>query len=400
MALVNATRSTFNRTGAVKSLLGAQNACPSAAAAPIQVATMKATYGEPYPYKNPFPYKTKYFGVFSQFFDNARRRMCENSKIIVVDGNCAVGKNEFAQRLAKDFDLQFIPAATDAECFKLVENNFDLRELNEILPQRCHFYDWEAFLTQKNGFPHGFVGRLQLQWYFTKWKTYAFALQHLFHTGQGAVIVRSPFSDHVFAEAMYKCGYVTRNYMDYYDMFVRNSLCEVLKPHLAIYLDTSLDVIKERMKKRGNKAELESPMMSDKFLQAIDDTYKNKFLTAISRESEVLEIDWTEIADELDMDAICVEIENLRLDAENASDPRFQDWYEISEDKLNYYRRAFGDPQFQHNYVTRPLPTNCPEIMYNAEDFQEMYRKIEHHPAVKYAPGTSPQLGNSRFNLW
>lgn len=55
--------------------------------------------------------------------------------------------------------------------------------------------------------------------------------------------------------------------------------------------------------------------------------------------SEVMEIDWTEIADDLDMDAIAVEIEKIRLDATDASDPRFQDWYNKTEDDLNWYRR-------------------------------------------------------------
>jgi NADH dehydrogenase (ubiquinone) 1 alpha subcomplex subunit 10 len=33
------------------------------------------------------------------------------------------------------------------------------------------------------------------------------ALAHLFNTGQGVVMDRSPYSDFVFIEAMTKCGY-------------------------------------------------------------------------------------------------------------------------------------------------------------------------------------------------
>lgn len=396
MALVG-VRSTFAKTAAVKSLLGAP-VNPACAAAPIQVAGLKATYGGTYPYKNPYPYKEKSFGMFHQFFDNATRRMCDNSKIITVDGNVAVGKNEFAQRLAKEFDLQFIPAVPDSAVFKVPGNNFDIRELNQFVADKSmHMYDWEMFLKEEN-LTRGFVGRLQLQWYGKKLETYSMALKHLFHTGQGAVIVGSAYSDHVMAEAMRKCGYVTANYMDYYEMFVRNSLCELLKPHVSIFLDTPLELVKERLKKRGNATELASPVMSDKFLQSIDDIYKNKFIPKMSESGEVMEIDWTDVADDLDMDAIAVELEMLRLDATDANDPRFQDWYDLSEDKLSFYRRRFGSDQFMIDYTTRPLPLHCPEIMYNPEDYQQMNAVFNNHPAIKYAVGAAPELGHSR--LW
>ena len=180
MALASA-RVTLARTGAVKSTLGATPVNPAAAATPIQVAGLKATYGEKYPYVQPFPYKEKKFYWFSQFFDNAKKRMCENSKIITVDGNLGVGKNEFAQRLAKEFDLQFIPAVSDQSCFKI--HGFNMLELNPILEDRMKLYDWEAFLKDEN-YKRGFVGRLQLSWYVQKMQTYAFALQHLYHTGK------------------------------------------------------------------------------------------------------------------------------------------------------------------------------------------------------------------------
>merc|ERR1712004_327844 len=102
-----------------------------------------------YPYVSPFPYKEKHFYWFSQFFGNAKKRMCENSKIITVDGNFGVGKDEFAKRLAKEFDLQYIPAVPDKQCFD--KDGYNLLELNQFLPEeRMKLYDWEAFLKDKN----------------------------------------------------------------------------------------------------------------------------------------------------------------------------------------------------------------------------------------------------------
>lgn len=395
MALAS-VRVTFARTGAVRSTLGAVPVNPAAAAAPIQVAGLKATYGETYPYVSPFPYKEKHFYWFSQFFDNAKKRMCENSKIITVDGNFGVGKDEFAKRLAKEFDLQYIPAVPDKQCFD--KDGYNLLELNQFLPEeRMKLYDWEAFLKDKN-YKRGFVGRLQVAWYVQKMQVYAYALQHLYHTGQGAVIVRSAFSDFVFAEAMRNCGYVTNNFINYYNMIVDNSICELHTPHLCIYLDTPVDLAMERFKKTASPAELASPAMDKNFFEAVDQVYKRRFLPKMNEKSEVMEIDWTEVADELDMDAIAVEIEKIRLDASDASDPRFQDWYNKSEDDLNWYRRRFGSTQFMMDYTMRPVPTDCDEILYDTADYDTMNDILMNHPAVKYAPGTAPELGHSR--LW
>jgi len=47
------------------------SASKMAAVAPIQVATMKATYGEPYPYEKPYPYETRNFTLLHEWFDNS-----------------------------------------------------------------------------------------------------------------------------------------------------------------------------------------------------------------------------------------------------------------------------------------------------------------------------------------
>jgi len=401
MALAS-VRGTFARTAAVKSTLGAGPVNPAAAAAPIQVAGLKATYGEKYPYVDPFPYKTKKFGIFGQFFDGSKKRMCENSKIVTVDGNFGVGKNEFAERLAKEFDLQYIPAVSDKKCFEVHANGFNRLELNQLLPDRMKLYDWDAFLKDKN-YTRGMVGRLQLAWYAKKMETYSDALRHLYSTGQGSVIVKSAFSDFVMAEAMRERGYVTKNFLKYYNMFVDNSICELHTPHLCIYLDTPVSIAMERWKKTASPAELASPAMSEEFFKSVDSIYKNRFLPKMNEKSEVMEIDWTEVADDLDMDAIAVEIEKIRLDASDASDPRFQDYYSKTEDDLGWYRRRFGSAQFMIDYTTRQIPTDCDEILYDPADYADMERIINEHPAVRYAPGTAPELGNSRLmprNMW
>jgi len=397
MALI-VLRSSFARSGAIKSLLGS-SVHPAATTSPIQVATLKATFGETYPYEKPYPYETKSFNVITEFFDKTMPRICENSKIITVDGNLGVGKNEFAKRIAKEFDLKYIPSVPDSECFRLRHNNYDIRGLNELLPENLHFYDWENFLKEKD-LTNGFVGRLQLQWYREKFEVYSNALRHLFHTGQGVVITRSVFSDHVLAEAMRKCGYVTKNFMDYYYMYRDNSICELLQPHLSIYLDVPLDIVRERLIARGNESELQSPAISDKFLQSIDDIYKNKFIPRMRSTGEVLEVDWADVADDLDMDAIATEMAMLTYDSQDVEDPKFQDWYKVSEDRMSWYRRRFGSNEFMMKYFARAYPTECPEICYDVEDYPIQNKIVNLHPAVMYNAGAAPEFGHSRLKMW
>jgi len=47
----------------------------------IQVATLRATHGEKYPYSEPYPYWKKRYGLIGATFDNGTHRMNENSKV-------------------------------------------------------------------------------------------------------------------------------------------------------------------------------------------------------------------------------------------------------------------------------------------------------------------------------
>ena len=113
----------------------------------IQVATLKATYGEPYPYPEPYPYwKKRYTMPWTELFDTTWSRFNENTKVILVEGNVAVGKKDFAERLAKAFDLKYFePTPNDRHIFNK-ENGFDPRMLNDMFPADLRPYDLSRFL--------------------------------------------------------------------------------------------------------------------------------------------------------------------------------------------------------------------------------------------------------------
>ena len=58
-------------------------------------------------------------------------------QIILVDGNIAVGKNEFARKLANAFDLRYYPSVSPERVYLDLKKTYDLRELNEVLPDSC-----------------------------------------------------------------------------------------------------------------------------------------------------------------------------------------------------------------------------------------------------------------------
>ena len=119
----------------------------------------------------------------SELFDSTRSRFCENTVVITVEGNVAVGKKEFAKRLAKDFDLKYFDPTPDELQFINSSNGFDIRTLNESLPPSARPYDVRAFYQDPN-VGNGVVGRLQIEWYRTKFQDYCAAMTHLLSTGK------------------------------------------------------------------------------------------------------------------------------------------------------------------------------------------------------------------------
>jgi NADH dehydrogenase (ubiquinone) 1 alpha subcomplex subunit 10 len=103
-------------------------------------------------------------------------------QVIVVEGNLAVGKTEFAKRLAKEFDLKFFPSTPERNCFLDKSYKFDIRSLDPVLPSGAKAYDLKRLYSD----PHpekGTAGRLALRWYEEKFYDYLAALKHLLSTG-------------------------------------------------------------------------------------------------------------------------------------------------------------------------------------------------------------------------
>ena len=145
-------------------------------------AYMTAVYGEKYPYEEPWPYWKKRLNSFTEFLDASVARINGNTKFITVDGNLASGKNEFAKQLARNFDLKYFPAIGDDDLYRVEDNQFNLRDLNVMLPERSQYYDLSMWLREKDK-TCGRVGAIQMQFLELRFKQTCMALLHLFSTG-------------------------------------------------------------------------------------------------------------------------------------------------------------------------------------------------------------------------
>lgn len=115
----------------------------------------------------------------------------------------------------------------------------------------------------------------------------------MFSTGQGVVLDRSVYSDYVFVEAMCNSKYISKPVKSVYYDLKANSISELMKPHLVIYLDVPVDTVKQRIKERNIDYEVNSKALTDQYLQDIDTVYKQKFLKEVSIASELLVYDWS-----------------------------------------------------------------------------------------------------------
>lgn len=160
--------------------------CPSSVQL-VQVASITSAGGKPRPrtYKA-FDYRKRMFRFINQPFDRTARRLDENSKVIVIDGPIASGKNEFGRRLAKQLDFKFVPQSDPMALHKCGDYGLTYQDLDEFLPERHRIYDLKWFYAdQKSKVADGGgrAGALQLDYFASRLFTYNDALLHLLSTG-------------------------------------------------------------------------------------------------------------------------------------------------------------------------------------------------------------------------
>lgn len=164
----------------------------------------------------PYPYKEKPYGFFNAVFDKTQKRLDENSKIIAVEGPIAAGKSKFAQELADELEMLYMPQPTMDYIYKN-PYGYDLRQLDPQLPVNCRSFDFKNFCATPT---HRNVAQYQIRMYMIRYSKYIDALAHVLSTGQGVVMNRSCYSDYVFLETMFKNNYISKGGQQYIFFYI------------------------------------------------------------------------------------------------------------------------------------------------------------------------------------
>ncbi|CAM9334992.1 unnamed protein product [Lampetra planeri] len=298
-------------------------------------------------------------------------RLNQYSKIISVDGNLASGKGALAQKLADKLGMLYMP---EPDTFYLDKMTGQKEPLPVDFNGMCSL---EKFYTDPKA-ADGNSYRLQLWMYIMRLLQYSDAIEHLLTTGQGVVLERSPFSDMVFLEAMFKQGYIRKECVQHYNEIKDISICEFLPPHLVIYVDLPAEEVQKKLK-QSSKSYLQNVPLA--YLKSIEDTYKKSFLPTISEKSELLAYDTMQAQD---VERVAEDIEYLKFDK--------GPWLE-QDDVTYHHMRMLVEDKHRVACLTH-IPKFLPEITIGAHDFDEKYYTYKSLPGKKYAPGYNADVGD------
>ncbi|CAG9819656.1 unnamed protein product [Phaedon cochleariae] len=339
------------------------------------------------PKPKPWPYKEKGYNLFSYLYDKTTSRLDENSKIIVVEGPVASGKSKFAKQLANEFEMLYLPEA-NLDMMYINSYGFDLRKLDAQLPDSCKSFDVMDFLRNPK---HGHAAKFQIEQYMVKLSQYIDALAHVLSTGQGVVLDRCVYSDFVFAEAMYSQGYISKPaYRKYYE-FRDNTIDELLRPHLVIYLDVPVPTILENIKKRAISYEKNSSVLTPQYLGVMEKKYKQNYLKEISKHAELLVYDWS---DEGDVEVVVEDIERIDFNRHDDQDPHLKDWVYRLEEEWGCIRHLYADKK--HRIMNIPIPCfEVPELCIDALEADVFHKVMAEAPGEQYMEGYNAHLGDS-----
>lgn len=315
--------------------------------------------------------------------------MDENSKVILVEGPLAVGKTKFAQELAEELEMKYIPEA-NMDLYYINSYGYDMRKLDPKMPENCRSFDVNQFLKDPT---HKNVAAFQLLMYTLRFSQYVDALAHLFSTGQGVVLDRSAYSDFVFLEAMFSSGYISSAARSVYHEIKNNTITELLRPHLVVYLDAPVNVVKDRIRARNNPNEVNSKALTDKYLSDIDINYKQNFLKEISAHADLLVYDWSAGGD---TEVVVEDIERLDFSKYEGdlSIKKLKDWRLPQEADWCEQRIKFcSDKAELMNYFNVPR-FDVPELLRTAEE-AKIYKELWFNaPGMKYDPGYNEEMGD------
>lgn len=339
-------------------------------------------------YPKPFDYRNKKYGFMGQMFDSTLNKLTDNSLIITVDGNFGAGKSEFARKLAKEIDFVYAREPDLESHLYEQPNGHNTRQMiNEIVKGNKKYRmdnveEWHVDPSFKKTIS------LQHKFYNIRWMQMRTALLHLFSTGQGVVLERSVFSDQVIGQSLYDNHLMSDEaYRFYLRDLIPNTIAELWRPHVMIYLDKSPEECLKSIQANGKPFEKESKVYNLDFLKSMDQNYKRNLLPEMRLEMHVLQYNAEEAETQTAIDDLEV------LDFED--DSKFNDWRIRRETTINTYRKILSDYDNCKAILQGPNSfVDVPEYLLYGDDLANLTKKLFNDP--RYAENNSSVMAPQR----
>lgn len=338
----------------------------------------------------PYPYKTKKVSRF----DNALKRFDENTRLIVVEGPIASGKDKFARNLAVQLGMAYMPSPS-FDILYANKDGLDIRSLNHLLPEVAQCCDITHFLSNPH---HVNIAAFQASYLMLKVNAYIESMLHILSTGEGVVMNRCFISDPVFMEAMINAGYVNRRCFECYQTILSNMAAYLLRPHLVIYLDVPVNIVQENIKKRCIPYEVNSKALTKEYLTDIENLYKTNYLPYIENHSYLLMYDWSHGGD---MEDVVEDIECINMEYDSRLPDKLVDWIFSNNESVNDYRVLYSREERDEILMSSTLLeyANIPEFFLTGPDVDKCIEIRDKH-LPEYEKGFNPKEGDSVLWKW
>ncbi|CAF0788709.1 unnamed protein product [Brachionus calyciflorus] len=328
-------------------------------------------------FEKPFDYKKKQYGLFDQIFDSTMSKLGENSLIISVEGNFGSGKSNFAKKLAKEIDFVYAKEPElDSHLYQLPNGHNARQIINEYVKDNELYRidsleEWHLNPSYKKTIS------LQHAFYNIRWMQTRTALLHLMSTGQGVVLERTAHSDSVIAQALYENKLLSdQAYRFYLRDLVPNTITELWRPHVVIYLDKSPEECLKTIKSNGKPFEKDSKVYTLDLLKSIEKNYKKSFLPEMRNHLHILNFK----SNEIDTERIIEELELLDFEDQH----KFNDWRVRKETTINTYRKILAN--YEQCIETLLAPNSfvdVPEYLWYGEELSKLHNKLAEDPRME-----------------
>lgn len=335
----------------------------------------------------PWNYKRFGFNYWHSLIDGTTKRFNDNTKVIVVDGPPAIEKSKFAKDLAEELGMLYMPSGCMDDGY-INKYGYDARNLDaDIKHERNLSFDEKKFSENPTA-QDGALDRMLLEIYHLKCMKYVQGLRHLFNTGQGIVIEKSPYNNYCYMEAAYRQGWIDKETRKYYYIIQGQTLEELMKPHLIIYLDAPTSVVQGNLQKSGETGQVYS---NTEYMNHWADLNKKDYLKEASIHSEVLVYDWSEGGD---AEVVVEDIEALNLDYYDKYSKKHEEWRLHTEDaywnlrrkytmEVSMYISMFSFPYYDATKIWK-TSDECME-------WQSLYSRV---PGNQWLPGYNEDMGD------